>query len=160
MPQRTVHGERIGADPRLEPLRQHDLIDFARGYALFGRTDLLLETLACVIGANLEAVPARGRGTRETALELALEEPDFRAGKLIERLEVVVRGDARVRNDENAVLHVIEREHGIEEHEAGLVRPVTAGAQVAQNGLKPRRSAVPEVADGAAREARQVGNKR
>src|SRR2546428_312455 len=83
---------------RLDPLRQHDLINFARGYALFSRTDLLLETLACVIGANLEAVPARGRGTRETALEFALEEPDFRAGKLIERLEVVVRGDPGVRN--------------------------------------------------------------
>ena len=58
------------------------------------------------------------------------------------------------------MLHVIERQHGVEQHEAGLVGAVDAAAQIAEHRLEPRRRAVAQIPDGAAREARQVGHER
>ena len=64
---------------------------------------------------------------RQRALELALEEVDLRAGELIERSQVLVARDARVGDQQNPVLHVVEREHRIEQHEAGRVATAVAG---------------------------------
>ena len=97
---------------------------------------------------------------REVALELALEELNLRAGELIERLEIVVGRDARVGDDEDPMLHVIEREHRVEQHEAGLVRAVGRRAEIAEHRLEPGRRAVAEIADRAAGEARQIGHER
>ena len=41
---------------------------------------------------------------RQPAFELAFEELDFRARELVERLEVLVGRDARVRDDQDPVL--------------------------------------------------------
>ena len=54
---------------------------------------------------------------REVPLQLALEELDLRAGELIERFELFVGGDARVGDDQDPVLHVVEGEHRVEQHE-------------------------------------------
>ena len=97
---------------------------------------------------------------RQVALELALEELDLRARELIERLEILVGGDARVGDDQDPVLDVIERQHRVEQHEAGLVGAVGAVAEVAEHRLEPRRRAVAEIADRAAGEARQVRHER
>ena len=58
------------------------------------------------------------------------------------------------------MLDVIEREHRVEQHEAGLIRAVSARAEIAEHRLEPGRRAVPEVADGAAGEARQIRDER
>src|SRR5215470_11562990 len=58
------------------------------------------------------------------------------------------------------MLHVVESEHRIEQHESGFVGAVGSRAQIAENRLEPGRGAVPEVADGAAGESRQVGYER
>ena len=63
-----------------------------------------------------------GRRQRQRAFELALEEFDLGAGELIQRPQVLVAGDARVGDQQDAVLHVIERQHRVEQHEAGLDR--------------------------------------
>ena len=58
------------------------------------------------------------------------------------------------------MLHVIEREHRVEQHEARLVRAVDTGAQVAEHRFEPRRRSVAEIPDRAAGKARQVGDER
>ena len=58
------------------------------------------------------------------------------------------------------MLHVIEREHRVEQHEPGLVGAVRTVAEVAEHRLEPRGGAVAEIADGAAREPRQVRDER
>ena len=76
------------------------------------------------------AVVRRG-GFDSVALELALDELDLRARELIQRLEVFVAGDPRVGDDQDPVPHVIEREHRVEQHEAGLfVRSSVVGCSV------------------------------
>ena len=59
------------------------------------------------------------------------------------------------------MLHVIERQHRVEQHEPGVVAD-RRGASPARAavGLEPRRGVVAEVADGAAGEARQPGHER
>ena len=83
---------------------------------------------------NSSALRPSRRDVRQVALELALEELDLRARELIQRLEVVVGRDARVGDDQDAVLHVIEREHRVEQHEAGLVRAVGAAPRSPSTG--------------------------
>jgi hypothetical protein len=80
-----------------------------------------------------------GRGPRacQVPLELPLEELDLRAGKLVQGLEIVVGADPRVRDDEDAVLHVVEGEHRVEQHEAGLIGAVSGLAKVTENRLEP-----------------------
>ena len=73
---------------------------------------------------NVEAAGRVAARVRQGALELALEELDLRARELIQRLEILVRRDARVGDDQDPVLHVIEREHRVEQHEPGLVGAV------------------------------------
>ena len=63
----------------------------------------------------------RRRRLRQAALELALEELDLRARELVERGEILVGRHARVGDDQDPVLDVIERQHGVEQHEAGFV---------------------------------------
>ena len=59
------------------------------------------------------------------------------------------------------MLHVIEREHRVEEHEARLiVAPSATVAEIAEHRLEPRRGAVAEIADRAAREPRQIRHER
>ena len=58
------------------------------------------------------------------------------------------------------MLHVIERQHRVEQHEPGLIGAVGAVAEVAEHRLEPGRGAVAEIADRAAGEARQIGNER
>ena len=156
--QRAVNGEWIGGYVGLEPLRQHDLIDVARGDVLLGRAHLLFELLARVIRRDLEAVRRVALGFRQVAFQLALEELNLRARELIQRLEIVVRGDPRIGDDQDPVLHVVEREDGVEQHEPGLIRSVDAGAEIAEHRLEPRGGAVPEIADRAARESRKLGH--
>ena len=97
---------------------------------------------------------------RQAALELALEEPDLRAGKLVERFQVLVRGDPRVGDDQDPVLDVIERQDGIEQHEPGGVGAVARRAQIAEHRLEPGCRAVAEIPDRAAGESRQIGHER
>ena len=99
---------------------------------------------------------------RQIAAQLALEEIDLRARELIQRLEVVVGRDARVRDDQDAVLHVIEREHRIEDHEPGFVPQgrIRLPVGLQRHRLEPRGRVVAEVADGASGESRQLGNER
>ena len=160
MAQRTIHRERIRRDVRLEALRQHHLIDIARGDVFFRLAHLLLEPLAREIRPNLEAVRRLVARPREIPLELALEKPDLRDRELIKRFEIVVGGDPRVGDDQDAVLDVVERQHGVEQHETRLVGAVGAFAEIAEHRLEPRRSAVSEVSNCAAGEARQVGHER
>jgi len=75
-----------------------------------------------------------------------------------ERLEVIVRRDARVRDNQNPVLHMIERQHRVEQHEARIVGAVGARAKVPQHRLEPRCRSVAEIADRAPGESRQIGH--
>ena len=76
---------------------------------------------------------------RQVALELALEKLNLRAGELVERLEVFVAGDARVGDDENAMLHVVERQHRVEQHEPGVVGAIGARARGRRAPARTRR---------------------
>ena len=58
------------------------------------------------------------------------------------------------------MLDVIERQHRIEHHEAGLVGAVGGRAEVAEHRLEPGRGAVAEIADRATREPRQIRHER
>ena len=99
---------------------------------------------------------------REIAAQLALEELDLRARELIQRLEVVVGRDARVRDDQDPMLHVIEREHRIEDHEPGFVskRRIRLPVVLQRDRLEPRGRVVAEISDGSAGEPRQLGHER
>ena len=57
----------------------------------------------------------------------------LRARELIERLEIVVGRDAGVGDEEHPVLHVIEGQHRVEQHEARQVG----------RGIGPRRPSSP-----------------
>src|SRR5438046_1012369 len=81
----AVDREGIGVDVRLEPLRQHDLIDVAGGNVLLGFPDVLLELFARLVGGDLQLVGLLPTRQRQVALELALQKLNFRAGELIER---------------------------------------------------------------------------
>ena len=156
VPERAVNGERIGGDLGFEALREHHLIDLAGGDVLLRRAYLRFEPLAGVVRAHVERGRGLAAGDREIALELALEKLNFRAGELIQRLEVVVARDARVGDDEDSVLDVIESQYCLEQHEAGRVRAVSALPQVAEHRLEPRRGAIPQIAHRPTREARQI----
>ena len=102
---------------------------------------------------------------RQAALELALQELNLGARELIERLQILVCGDARVGDDQDAVLHVVERQHRVEQHEPGIVfrrsrRPRGILPGLRQRRLEQRRGVVADEADGAARETRQAGDVR
>ena len=91
-----------------------------------------------MLDATSGAVPARRRRLRQAALELALEELDLRAGELVERREILVGRDPRVGDDQDPVLDVIERQHRVEEHEAGFVladRPLPVQRRAASQRL-------------------------
>ena len=159
MAQRAVDRERIGRDVRLEPLGEHHLIDVAGGDVLLALANLLLVLIAGAVRPHLEGRPVvRPRRHREIALELALEELNLGARELVQRLEVVVGGDARVGDDQDAVLDVVEREHGVEHHEAGLIGSIGRVADVAEHRLEPGCCAVSEVTDRAAGESGQIGD--
>ena len=162
VPQRAVDRERIGGDVRLEPLRQHDLVDVAGRDVLLRRPHLLLEPLARDVRPHVERrgrpAPVRCERLRSSS---ALEELDLRARELVQRLEVVVRRDARVGDDQDPVLHVIEGQHRVEQHEPGIVGAVGRRARGRRGtGSNQRRGAVAEVADRAAGEPRQSGHER
>ena len=116
--------------------------------------------------ATVRRGPFRRRRLRQPALELPLEELNLGARELIQRAQVLVGRDPRVGDDQNPMLHVIEREHGVEQHEARLVladravgpRRLLPG--VAQRRLEPDRRVVADEPDGAAGESRQIGDER
>ena len=58
------------------------------------------------------------------------------------------------------MLHVVERQHGVEQHEPRIVRPVNPLAEVAEHRFEPGGRPVAEVADRPAGEARQLGHER
>ena len=123
----------------------------------FAVRTMRLEPLARDVRRQRRAAsPPAAAACDSVALELALEELDLRAGELIERLEVLVAGDARVGDDQDAVLDVIEREHRVEQHEPGVVARRHRRRRRASRRLEPRRRVVAEVADRAAGEARQA----
>src|ERR671911_727170 len=97
---------------------------------------------------------------RQIAAQFPLEEVDFRARELIERLEIVVRRDARVGDDQDAMLHMIEREHGIEDHESGFVSEcgIRLPVFLKRDRLEPRGGVVTEISDGSASKSRQLGD--
>ena len=103
-----------------------------------------------------------GLRMREIPPQLALEEIDLRAGELVERLEIVIGRDPRVRDDQDPMLHVIERQHGVEDHESGFVlqRGIRLAIVLQRHRLEPRGRVVAEIADGAAGESRELGNER
>ena len=158
MPQRPIDGERVRRDCRLESLRQHDLVDVARGDVFLGRAHHLLELLATDVRADLQGASVRPRRPRERPLELAFDELDLRAGELIQRLEVVVAGDSGVGNDEDPMPHVIEGEHRVEDHEPRFF--VGGIGRLQLHRLEPCGGVIREVPDRAAGEARKAGNER
>ena len=85
MAQRAIDGERIGRDVGLEALRQHRLIDIARGDALLDRAHARFEHLFRLVRSNFERRPLAGFGLRQPALELAFEKLDLGARELVER---------------------------------------------------------------------------
>ena len=125
--------------------------------------------VARLVGRELAAacVSAAAR-LRQAPLELALEKLDLARTRTDRaRCRSSSGRDARVRDDQDPVLDVIERQHGIEQHEPGLVfvgrprRRVRAPARSATSaGSKLGERVVADEADGAAREARQAGNER
>ena len=119
--ERAIDGQRLGLDLRFEALRQHGLVDVARGDPLLDGAHTRLVLLAGEIRADLRRLAAARRGLREAALELALEKLDLRARELVERGQILVGGHARVGDDQDPVLDVIERQHRVEEHEAGFI---------------------------------------
>ena len=68
---------------------------------------------------------------RQIAIQLALQELDFGTRELIERLEILVGGNPRVGDDQNAVLNMIEREYRVEHHETGVVGSIGAFPEIA-----------------------------
>ncbi len=70
---------------------------------------------------SVTGAPGRRLAARQAALELRFQELDARARELIQRLEVVVGRDARVGDEEQPVLGVVEREHRVEQHEGRQV---------------------------------------
>ncbi len=71
----------------------------------------------------------------------------------------------RVRDDQNAMLHVIEREHRIEQHEGRLplrrTQPrIVARPDVGERRLEPGGRVIAEEADRAARQAREIRHER
>ncbi len=58
------------------------------------------------------------------------------------------------------MLHVVERQHRIKQHEPGIVGAIGIAAQIAEHGLEPGGRAIAEVADGATGEARQARHER
>ena len=114
-----------------------------------------------MIRAELQGASALGPvRSGQAPIELLFEERDLGARELVQRLEVVVGRDARVRDDQDPMLDVVERQHRVEQHEPGVVCAVGALAEVAEHRFEPRGRAVPEVADRAAGEPRQVGHER
>ena len=116
---------------------------------------------ASTIGGSPPPVVARDRPPRQ----LALEELDARAGELVERFEALARRHARVGDQQDAVPHVIEGEHRVEQHERRFAGRIAEAAALAlphavERRLEPRRGVVAEEADGAAGQARQVGHDR
>lgn len=99
---------------------------------------------------------------RQVTSELPLEKLDLRTGKLVERLEIVVGRDTRVCDDQDAVLHVIERKHGVEDHEAGFIlqRGIGLSVLLERDRLEPRRGVVAQIANGAASKSGQLRNER
>ena len=158
--QRAVDRERVGAHLGLEALRQHHLVDVAGGDVLLRCAHLCLEMFTREVRGELQLVAVRLLRHRQVALEFALEEPDLRHRELVERLEIVVGSDARVRDDQDAVLHVVERQHGVEQHEPRIVGTVNPLAQVAEHRFEPGGRPVAEVANRPAGEARQLGHER
>ena len=121
MSQRPVDGERIGRHVRVEPLREHRLVDIARGDILLERPHAVLERVARHVGRDVSrGLPRRG-WLRQGAFQLALEKLDLRARELIQRLQIFIRCDARVRDDEDPMLDVVEGQHRIEQHEPRFV---------------------------------------
>ena len=158
MAERAVDGERVGAELRLEPLRQHDLVDVAGGDVFLRGAHHPFEGIARHIRGDRQGRAFGVCRLRQRPIELPLDELDLGAGELVQRLEVLVAGDARVGDDEDPVPHVIEREHRVEQHEAGFVLVGRFGLQ--RHRLEPRRRVVAQVADGAAGEARQARHER
>ena len=158
MPQCPVRHERVRVETRLEPLRQHDLVDVAGGDVLLGDVYHALELLSRHVGAKVERAARTSRGFRKRAFQLALDEIDLRPRELIQRFEVVITRDLRVGDDENAVPHVVEREHGVEDHEAGFVFDV--GGRLQLHRFEPGRRIVTEIPDRAAGETGQARHDR
>ncbi len=121
MPQRAVDRERIHADVGRETLRQHDLVDVARRDVLLRLPDDRFERRLREVRRQRQRLGGLGPRQRQRAFELAFEEIDLRARELVEAAQFFVAGDARVGDQQDAVLHVIERQHRVEQHEAGVV---------------------------------------
>ncbi len=58
------------------------------------------------------------------------------------------------------MLHVVEGQHRVEQHEGRVVAGVGGAVGPRRGRLEPGRRVVAEVADGAAGEARQAGHER
>ena len=163
VPQGAVDGEGVRRHFDVEALREHDLIDVARGDVLLRRAHARLELLAARVRRDARRCGGRRGRLRETAFELALEELNARAGELVERLEVLLGRDAGVGNEQDPVLDVIERQHRVEQHERrfrGRIAEALAlpRPDAVERRLEPGRRVVAEEADGAPGEARQVGH--
>ena len=153
MPERAVDGERVGLDLDVEPLRQHDLVDVAGRDVLLPLPHRRLELLPGDVRPHDERRAGRGHRLRQTRLELPFEEPDLRARKLVERVEVVVGPDAGVGDEQHPVAHVVEGEDRVEDHEAGGRLPlVRRGPRRERYRLEPGRGVVAQEADRAAGE--------
>ena len=164
--QRAIHREGIGRDVRLEALREDRLIDIPRRDVLLDGAHAGFERLARLVGPHVRRRAVNLFRLRQPAFELALQKLNLCARKLVQRFEVLVRCYSRVGDDEDAVLHVIERQHRIEQHEPRIVfgplfaRPLRVRPCLIQDRLERRRGVVADDADGAARETRQAGNVR
>jgi hypothetical protein len=102
----------------------HHLVNVTGSDVVLGFAHVSFEALLRVVRPHRECGTAGGMRVRQAALELALQELDLGACELIERLQIVVRRDARVRDDQDPVLHMVERQHGVKQHEPGFVGAV------------------------------------
>ena len=121
MAKRAIDGERIGLDVGLEALRQDRLVDVSGGDPFLDRPHAASKTSFVWLARMSSSARSSGSGCDKPALELAFEKLDLGARELVERAQILVSGDAGVGDDQNPMLHVIEGQHGVEQHETGIV---------------------------------------
>jgi hypothetical protein len=117
--ERPVDRERLSLDLGIKPLGEHDLVNVAGGDLLLRRPNRRFELIARHVRAHREPRARLLRRLRQARLEFPLQEADLGARELVERFEVVVLAHAGVRDDQNPMPHVVERQHRVEHHEAG-----------------------------------------
>jgi len=142
---------------QLEALRQHDLDDVAGADVLLGACDDLLVGGLGEVRAHLAGRRVDRRGLDRRHREAGDQRVDARHRGIVRRLERLAPAHVHVRHDLDLLRHVVEDEETLGEEQAGVRQPEVVGGALGQP-LEGTRHLVADVADGAAREARQAGD--